>query len=554
MKKSIIIIGSVILMNSCLNNSTKQNSKNENKVKEDEKANIIVILADDMGYSDIGCYGGEIQTPNIDSLGNAGIRFTQFYNSSRCCPSRASLLTGVYSHNTGMGWMTASNLGEPGYTGDLNNQCITIPQLLKKGGYQTYMSGKWHVTHEEFTKENASKHNWPLQRGFDRFFGTIKGGGDYFDPPSLTVDNQQIDAPKGFYYTDAISDSAAAYINYHHQKHQGSPFFMYVAYTAPHWPLHAKPEDIKKYMGKYMKGWDSLRVERYLRMLELGILDTNAMLPVRDPEVPSWESQSDEEKKWWDMRMAIYAAQMDCMDKGIGRITKTLKTTSQFENTIILFLSDNGACDEAIPDLAKSKKFEDLGTKKSFETYRKPWANYSNTPFRYYKSTEYEGGIRTPLIISWPQHVKAPFISNQIGHIVDFFPTFMDIAKVEYPESFDGKELTPLQGKSLIPLIEGHNRECAPLFWEHEACRAVRQGDWKLVSLPGDSPDYKGEWELYNLAKDPTETNNLAEEHPDKLKEISKLWNTWAESNKVYPLNGMGWNERIQMDVQDEVE
>lgn len=534
------------VLNNCITETSKNNPEVINQSRKNEKTNILLILADDMGYSDLGCYGSEINTPNIDQLAENGVRFTQFYNSSRCCPSRASLLTGMYQHNTGMGWMTAADLGKPAYTGDLNNHCVTIPQLLKKAGYQSYMAGKWHVTHEKFTGKNGSTHNWPIQRGFDKFFGTLKGGGNYFDPPSLAVDNQHVEASDDFYYTDAISDTTVQYIHTHKNENPDKPFFMYVAYTAPHWPLHAKPEDIKKYSGKYMQGWDSLRVKRYEKMLELGVIDSTAILPERDPEVAAWDSYSNEEKKWWDMRMAIYAGQVDCMDQGIGRIINALKETGQYKNTIIIFLSDNGACDEAVPDLAKSKKWEDMGTQKSFETYRKPWAHFSNTPFRYYKKTEYEGGIKTPLIISWEEKIKTSGITHQVGHINDFMPTFLDIAQVEYPEVFHGDSLRPLQGKSLLPAIEGEIFERKPLYWEHEACRAIRIGDWKLVSLAGDAPDYEGEWELYNLAKDPTELNNLVNEYPDKVKELQQKWNTWAKNNRVFPLNGMTWHERIK--------
>jgi arylsulfatase A-like enzyme len=532
-------------INGCFTETSEKSSEVLIKNNKNDKTNILVILADDMGFSDLRCYGSEINTPHIDQLAENGIRFTQFYNSSRCCPSRASLLTGLYSHNTGMGWMTAADLGEEGYTGGINNRCVTIPQLLKKAGYQNYMAGKWHVTYEKYTGEDGPKHNWPIQRGFDKFFGTLKGGGDYFDPPSLTIDNQHIESPENFYYTDAVSDTTVQYIKKHKTENPVLPFFMYVAYTAPHWPLHAKPEDIKKYQGTYMEGWDKLREKRFKNMIKQGILDSTTVLPQRDPAVQSWDSYSDEDKKWWDMRMAIYAAQIDCMDQGIGRIIETLKNTGQFENTLIVFLSDNGACDEAVPDLAKSKEWEDMGTQKSFETYRKPWAHFSNTPFRFYKKTEYEGGIRTPLIISWPDKIEKPDIIHQVGHINDFMPTFFELAELEYPQTFNGNPIYPIKGKSLLPAIEGEIFEREPLYWEHEACRAVRIGDWKLVALAGEAPDYEGEWELYNLAEDPTEINNLVKKYPEKAEELKQYWNKWAKNNHVFPLNGMTWHERL---------
>lgn len=518
----------------------------ESNIATSEHPNILFILADDMGYSDLGCYGSEINTPHLDQLANQGMRFTQFYNSSRCCPSRASFLTGLYQHNTGMGWMTAADLGEKGYTGDLNSHCVTIPQLLKERGYQNYLAGKWHVTHENYTGKDGPKHNWPIQRGFDKFFGTLKGGGDYFDPPSLAIDNRHIEAPDNFYYTDAISDTTVQYIHLHKEESPVNPFFMYVSYTAPHWPLHAKPEDIKKYQGSYMEGWDSLRKKRYQKMIKLGVLDSAAILPERDSEIEPWDSYSDEEKKWWDMRMTIYAAQVDCMDQGIGRIIEALKETGQYNNTLLIFLSDNGADSEAVPDLAKSKKWEDMGTQKSFEAYRKPWAHFSNTPYRYYKKTEYEGGICTPLIMLWPDKIEENTINDQVGHINDFMPTFLEIANVEYPDTYKGDSIIPMQGKSLLPAMHGRSYDRGVLCWEHEACRAIRKGDWKLVALAGEAPDYKGKWELYNLANDRTETNDVARQYPEKVEELKQSWDAWAENNHVYPLDGSGWHERIK--------
>lgn len=540
MKSNILLLGAGL---TALGPGCKQT---DNEGANKSKPNIIVILADDMGYSDLGCYGSEIKTPNLDQLAEKGTRLTRFYNSSRCCPTRASLLTGLYQHNTGMGWMTAADLNHQGYTGDLNNQCATIPELLRSAGYMNYMAGKWHVTSEKYTGKDGPKHNWPIQRGFDKFFGTLKGGGNYFDPPSLAVDNHHVETPDNFYYTDAISDTSVQYIHGHVAVTPDQPFFMYVAYTAPHWPLHAKPEDIEKYRGKYMEGWDSTRVKRFDRMVELGILDSSVTLPPRDPDVAAWDTYTAEEKKWWDLRMAIYAAQIDCMDQGIGRIMNALDSTGILDNTLVIFLSDNGADSESIPDLAKSKKWEDMGTGKSFESYRKPWANVSSTPLKLYKKFEHEGGIATPFIMYWAGKTKASHINTtQVAHVIDFMPTFLEIAGVEYPATFKGDTLHPLPGKSLLSFINGEEFTRGPLFWEHEAKRAVLDGDWKLVALAGDPPSYEGEWELYNLADDRTETHDLAGKYPDKVEELNALWDTWASENKVLPLDGRDWHPRL---------
>ncbi|MBA7655311.1 Arylsulfatase [subsurface metagenome] len=299
-----------------------------------KRPNIILIMADDMGYSDIGCYGGEIHTPNLDGLAAGGVRFTQFYNTARCCPTRAALMTGLYQHQAGVGHMM-SDRGYDAYRGDLNNRCVTIAEVLKQAGYSTYMSGKWHVT--KHTRPYGPKHNWPCQRGFDRFFGTIHGAGSFYDPCSLTRDNTQI--PPGnddFYYTNAISDNATGFIREHDSD---NPFFMYVAFTAPHWPMHALPQDIAKYKGRYAQGWDALRAERHKRMIEMGIVKSKWEITPRDSAVPPWEQAED--KLWFQRRMEVYAAMVDCLDQGVGRIISALRRTGKFENTLIFFLADN---------------------------------------------------------------------------------------------------------------------------------------------------------------------------------------------------------------------
>ncbi|UCF42297.1 MAG: sulfatase-like hydrolase/transferase [Planctomycetota bacterium] len=506
-----------------------------------DRPNIILIMADDMGYSDIGCYGGEIATPNIDRLAANGLRFTQFYNTARCCPTRASLMTGLYPHQTGMGWMTAANLGYEGYKGDLNNRCVTIAELLKRRGYSTYMAGKWHVTYNGYFE--GPKHSWPCQRGFDRFYGTLSGGGNYFDPTALTRDNTRIKAPgEGYYYTDAISDNAAKFIKEHEVSKGDEPYFLYVAYTSPHWPLHAKPHDIERYRGKYIKGWDALRVERHRRMIEMGLVEESWEITPRDVKAKSWEEVDAAKGELWDLRMAVYAAQIDCMDQGIGQIVSAVEKSGKLDNTLIMFLSDNGGCAEGISRAKKDIKL--LGAEDSFESYRVNWANASNTPFRLYKHWVHEGGIATPLVVHWPGRIKARGEQrHQPGHVIDIMATCIDITGAKYPRKHKGKKIVPLEGKSLVPAFDNWLIEREAIYWEHEGNRAIRVGKWKLVAKGKE-----GAWELYDLEADRTELNDLAKWYPDRVKKLAEMWQRWAEHSKVLPLDGRGWNERLKTD------
>jgi len=538
--------------------ATITSCNSDKKENSSTKPNIIIIMADDMGYSDIGSYGGETQTPNLDRLASQGIRFTQFYNAARCCPTRASLLTGLYPHQTGVGHMMWSDPKLPGYQGDLNTSCVTIAEVLKENGYSTYMSGKWHVTkqvgHWSGEKELTSKHNWPIQRGFDRFYGTIHGGGSFYDPVSLTRDNTPIIPDKeNYYYTDAISDNAVQFLNDHKSN---DPFFMYVAYTAPHWPLHALPDDIKKYKGKFDKGWDELRKERYNRMIKMGIIDPSWELTKRDKSVPEWENAED--KDWQAHRMEVYAAQIDNMDQGIGRIIKELEKSGKLNNTLIFFLTDNGGTDEGMREewkaihfpthtrkgkpVMKGNEFRPLlpGPENTYQSYGAPWANLSNTPFRLYKHWVHEGGIATPLIMHWPEHIKANGeLRNQPGHIIDIMATCVDVASAEYPAKYKGNEITPLEGKSLIPVFENKQIKREAIFWEHEGNKAIRKGKWKLVmdfkrnSKLGEAE--KNQWELYDIENDKTEMNNLALQYPDRVKQMADLWEQWAYRTNVLP-------------------
>ncbi len=500
-----------------------------------ERPNIILIMADDMGFSDIGSFGGEVKTPNLDNLATNGLRFSQFYSAARCCPSRASLLTGLYPHMAGMGWMTGVDMREPGYPGDLSNNCVTIAEVLKTAGYATFATGKWHVS--ENVKYEGSKHNWPLQRGFDKYYGIIPGAANYFEPVGLTSGNKQVFASNEFYLTDAISDTATSYIRKHVAEKFKSPFFLYVAYNAPHWPLHAKKEDIQKYMKIYSKGWDKLREERYERQQKMSIIKPSTTLTARDSVVPAWKDIPRPERQLLIKRMAIYAAQIDCMDQGIGRIVETLKKNHIFNNTLILFISDNGGSAERIS--REDKSIDALGKKVSYESYRIQWANLSNTPFKRYKSSLHEGGIASPCIISWPQKIEGKgIIITTPAHLIDLMPTFLSVSASTYPTVYKGHEISPLPGKDLTGVFQGKKLSERPIFWEHEAYRALRFGKWKLVSKGKAKPPYTSNWELYDMSIDRSETNDLAAQFPEQVNKMEKMWNEWAALNQVFPLNG----------------
>ncbi len=530
------------------------------------RANIVVILSDDMGFSDIGCYGSEIATPNLDRLAAGGLRFTQFYNTARCCPTRASLLTGLYPHQADVGHMIAPSpeRDRDGYRGNLRKNAATIAEALKPAGYRSYMAGKWHVTSQ--TKPDGSRDNWPRARGFDRFYGTIVGAGSYFDPAMLVRDETVITAPSDpeykperYYYTDAISDHAVRFISDHRRSSPDAPFFLYVAYTAAHWPLHALEEDVTKQRGKYDAGYEAVRRARWERLQALGVVDPTWTFP---KGAADWESVKD---KAWEARcMEVYAAQVDRMDQGIGRIVQALEREGIIDDTLVLFLEDNGGCAEEIdrngdaerpgrvtlPAMRTDEPFLDTRPKQTrdgrpmlgghrifagpddtFLSYGLAWANVSNTPFREYKHWVHEGGIATPLIAHWPKGIESRgALRHEPGHVVDILPTCLDAAQAVYPPELEGRKIIPCEGKSLLPAFEGRSIERDAIFWEHEGNRAVRQGRWKLVAR-GPA----GRWELYDLAADRTEMRDLESERPELVKELTAKWEAWARRTKVIP-------------------
>lgn len=506
------------------------------------RPNIVVILADDMGYSDIGCYGGEIRTPNIDSLAKNGIRWTQFYNNARSCPSRAVLMTGLYPHQAGMGWMAAADITSPEYQGHLNNNCVTIAEALGSQGYGTYMSGKWHLCTDRMCKGN-NKSDWPRQRGFDRFYGIVEGASNYFNT-SMTNDNERVRKNgDGFYITTSLADSASAFITRH--DYQDRPLFLYMAFNAPHWPLHALDEDIERYKDAYKDGWDKLRAARFERQVAMGLFPEGTQMSDRDSEVPSWDSLTDEQKTDFSRRMAIYAAQVDAMDQGIGKIVQALKDKGQFDNTLIMFMSDNGACAEHV---SSGKTKELTGKDGSYESYRRNWANLSSTPYKEYKHFTYEGGIASPLVVSWPAGIDRKYNGawiREYGYFADIMATCLDVAGVEYPKEFKGNEIHPLEGVSLVPNFSGRATGRGMTFWEHEVNIATRDGKWKMVvkNLEGRPWDISKPC-LYDMETDPTELNDLSEKYPERVKSMFDAWERWAERVHAYPLDSRGYGER----------
>ena len=531
----------------------------------DPRPNIIVILADDLGFSDLGCYGSEIATPNLDRLAAGGLRFTQFYNTPRCCPSRAALLTGLYPQEAGVGGMMEDR-GLPGYHGELNDHCVTLAEVLRSAGYHTLMVGKWHLSHIFFDgkkqlnfETNApfweNKSDWPLQRGFDEYFGTIHGVCSYFEPFSLVHNNTPI-APErtNFYYTDSLSQHAVADIDQF--AGLAHPFFLYVAFTAPHWPLQAPEADIAPNRRTYLAGWDTIRAARYKREIELGIIHPDWGLSPRDARVLPWTNVVNQQ--WQANQMATYAAMVEHLDQGVGQIMSELKSKNIERNTLVLFLSDNGACDELVqpewydvPSRTREGRQVQVGDTAGtalagpaevWQSYGPAWANVSDTPFRLYKHFTHEGGISSPFIVHWPSVIQPTGgVTRQVGHITDIMPTLVEVAQATYPKQFKLKPILPLEGRSLQPIFEGKERAApTPIFWEHEGNRAVRSGSWKLVSR------YPGDWELYDLQADRTELHNLAAATPEKVKELSELYECWALRCGVVPPNQLPAPRKIQ--------
>jgi arylsulfatase len=487
------------------------------------RPNIIVILADDMGFSDLGCYGGEIRTPNLDRLAAQGLRFSQFYNCALCGPSRSALMTGLHPHQVGI-----SN-----WTGLLNNRCVTVFELLNRAGYATGAVGRLDMVTADNWHEPAH-----IGRHVNRYFGSTghQGPGNYFKDVRNNAfyrDGEPYSIPDGGYKTDLITEFATEFIR---GVDRLRPFFLYMAHYAPHWPLHAKPEDIAKYRDLYHRlGWDQARQQRLERLLASGILPAGTRLAPRDSRAVAWEKARF--KDWEAERMAVYAAQIDCLDQSVGRVIKALRDRGVEKQTLIIFLSDNGASDQACGQLDKPGQTWRIdgtstrvgnrpdiqpGPADHFVTAGPAWSCVANTPFREHKNTNYEGGIASPLIVWWSQVGRAGGVSAELSHITDIPATILDVAGVAYPAHFASRHVTPLAGKSLLPVLKDKRRHGhATLCWSTSGSRAVREGDWKLVARKG------GRWELYDLGRDRSELDNLAEAHPERAAKMAKVFEGW---------------------------
>ncbi|MCE9610600.1 MAG: arylsulfatase [Chthoniobacter sp.] len=489
------------------------------------KPNIVVILVDDMGFSDIGCYGSEIPTPHLDALAAGGLKFTQFYNTGRCCPTRAALLTGLYSHQTGVGHMVEDN-HLPGYEGRLNDRCMTIAEVLRPAGYFTIMSGKWHV--------GQAQGCVPWTRGFDRSLNAAAGGFYFPDSPrtDLFLNGTKIGrrgggVPEQWYATDLWTDFGIKFID--EALAAKKPFYLHLCHNAPHFPLQAPAEEIAKFRGQYKAGWDKLRELRHAKQKELGVVDKAWPLAPRPDEVKAWESLSLAEQDRFDQLMAIYAACVAHMDAAVGRLVAALKERGVLDNTLIFFLSDNGANAESGP--AGKLEGDTPGDVRSNVFVGQSWATLSNTPFRRYKHFNHEGGIATPLIIHWPAQIKTPGEwRQQPGHLVDIMATCVEVAGAKYPAEFNGHAIQPMEGRSLVPALANKPIEREALYWEHEGNAAVRAGDWKLVRLGTG-----GAWELYNLKTDRTELHNVAAQEAARAQELAAKWEAWAKRANVVP-------------------
>lgn len=512
-----------------------------------EKPNILIIMADDLGYSDLGCFGGEIQTPNLDYLAAEGVRFCNFYNTARCCPSRAALLTGQYQHKVGLAKNGRS----------MNRKGVTIAEVLQEQGYQTGMVGKWHLTSAKPIADKVEHLKWlnhqaylekdfgdistyPTQRGFEKYYGVIWGVVDFFDPFSLVEQEAPIlKVSKDYYATDAFSNKAAEYIQEFSQEE--APFFLYLAYTAPHWPLHALPEDIKRYEQTYQKGWNVLREERYQRLVKMGLIDPKTH-PLSPLEGPAWETLTAAEKAFNAKKMAVHAAMVDRMDQGIGQVITSLKETGEFDNTLILFVSDNGASPE-IPKVpgydrngatrtgekvnyAEDISLEELGSQTSYTGIGRSWANAANTPYRYWKAESYGGGVRTPSILHWKgTSLPKGSIIKDLVHVMDIMPTTLALTQSSYPKQYQGNPIGSLDGNSIVPLLTNKPfKGYEALYFEHQTGKAMIEGDWKIVSLRK-----KDEWKLYHIGENATESEDVSLQYPDKKNTLIAKWKTWYQ-------------------------
>jgi arylsulfatase len=521
--------------------------------KKDSRPNILLIVADDLGYSDIGPFGGEIKTPTLDTLANEGLRFTNFHVLPSCSPTRSVLMSGMDNHQAGLGTMgeikTPEMEGHPGYAGYLNFEVAALPEVLKANGYHTYMSGKWHLGHEEKTSPHA--------RGFEETFILAPGGGSHYNdrkpmsPPQTMIyrrNGEEVRSlPDDFYSTKYYTDSLLKWIKDGHKD--GRPFFAYLSYTAPHDPLHAPKEYIEKYKGKYDGGWDVLREKRLQGLKDLGIIHKDAKSFPRLPSVKAWDKMSTEERAEAARDMEVYAAMVDYMDEQIKRVFDYLKEIDEYDNTMIIFFSDNGANGHpktAYPGQTEEylnsfdNSLENRGLKNSFIEPGPGWSQVSMAPSRMFKAFTSEGGIKTPMLVKLTgKRANAGTMNHSFFHVRDIMPTILDFTGVTHSEQFNGRRVRPMQGKSVLDLLEGKSTtpyaEASQVGYELFGFKAYFVGDWKILWMP--KPFGTGEWELFNLKQDPAELNDLSKQHPGKLKKMTALWEQYKKDNNVLDIS-----------------
>lgn len=512
----------------------------------EKQPNFLIIMADDLGYSDIGSYGGEIATPNLDSLASEGLRLSNFHTSATCSPTRSMLMSGTDSHIAGLGnmaeLMQPFQQGQPGYEGYLNDRVANLAEVLQEGGYNTYTVGKWHLGRSEELSPNA--------RGFDHSYILVQGGASHFDDQMAIIsvdpkaiyreDGKQVSVPDGFFSTQFYTDKLIEYLEADRQN--GKPFFGLLSYTAPHWPLHAPDEWLDKYEGRYAAGYEAIRQERLARMKQLGLVaaNTDANVPMQGV-LPDWEQLSDEQKRREARSMEVYAAMVDNMDHHIGRVIDYLKQTGEYDNTFILFISDNGADGNSPLGLpgndvwmneAFDNSLQNMGRKGSYIDYGAQWAQVSATPFPFFKGLTTQGGIQVPAIIRHPDVSKPGSINNEVAHVMDVMPTFLELAGIQPPAgTFKGREVAALQGVSMLPMLQDKAMPERAIGWELFGRKALRKGDWKILNM--SVPYGTAGWQLYNLADDPTETTDLATSQPEKLKELLGEWDEYVARNNV---------------------
>jgi arylsulfatase A-like enzyme len=540
--------------------------------------NIVFVLVDDVGFADIGCFGSEISTPHIDALAREGVQFTNFHVNPMCSPTRASLLTGLNPHNAGMGHIAQDDPGFPGYAAELAEDAVTAAEVLRARGYATFMVGKWHLCRDADMQSTGPKHSWPIQRGFDRYYGILEAFTNLHQPHRLVQDNSVVDIdsyPEDYFLTDDLTERAIGMIRDAAASRPGQPFFLYMAHPAAHAPLHAKADDIDRYARMYDEGWDEIRRRRFERQIELGIVDEGTALPPANPDAGAWADLDDERRQLFARYMAVYAAMVDEIDQSVGRLRQALEETGQWDNTLLVFLSDNGASREGEatgttnyfahlaggPDTVArdAVRLDDIGSARTMPHYPRGWAMAGNTPFRLYKRNTHAGGHQVPCVVSWPRGVRdgalAPGLRAQYGHCIDVLPTALHLAGIAPLAERHGRPARPMNGTSLAGVLAdgSHGEVRTEQYYELEGHRGFYRDGWEVVTDHQPRTRFDDdEWELYDLRADPTETTDLATTHPEKVAELSLGFHEAALANQVYPLDeGSGWRWTVRPPKDD---